>query len=74
LAIDTPNAPNQSDVANAVSAANSAISSAVGTTNGVISQANTEVGVAYQAADAAYQAGGCGTPPAAPQAQPPIDQ
>ncbi|MGH9919860.1 MAG: hypothetical protein ACRD6W_13480 [Nitrososphaerales archaeon] len=61
-----PNPPTQSEVSQAVAAANAAISQALSTTNGYIDQANGDVTTAFQYVAQAYQAGNCGSPPSAP--------
>lgn len=61
--------PTQHDVDQAISAAQAAIASALATTNGYIDQANANVTTAFGYAAQAFQAGGCGEPPAAASPQ-----
>jgi hypothetical protein len=63
------NTPTQTQVVQAIAAANGALRSAVATTNADIDQANANVTTAYQYAGAAWQAGNCGTPGAPPPPQ-----
>ena len=73
LATFTPQgAPTQGQIDQAISATSVAISTAISTTNGDITQANAYVTKAFQYVDEAYQAGNCGTPPTAPSPQKPI--
>lgn len=58
--------PNQAAVNSAIGSANGAISSALSTTNGYIDQVNADVTTAYGDTATAFEAGGCGAPPAAP--------
>jgi len=64
--------PTQQDVQHAVNAASKDESSAVATTNASIGVANGYVTKAYEYVDAAFKAGGCGSPPQPPSPQLPI--
>lgn len=64
--------PTQGQINQAISATSVAISTALSTTNGNITQANAYVTTAFQYVDQAYKAGNCGTPPTVPSPQKPI--
>lgn len=66
---DTVNPPTQQQVTAAVQNADAAIAESITTTNGFISQANSDVSAAFGYAAAAFQAGACGQAPSAPAPQ-----
>ena len=64
--------PTQAQVSQAITSARTAISQALATANGFITQANNDVTSAFAAAAQAFQAAGCGEPPQAPAPLPSI--